>query len=93
MRHEVPRAASPAPSVAERQNGPAGLRLFLIVALQDEATGARPEDGDVAVQKLFETKRFIEAFGQIEILCGKERTGELCSGWNSVHLGSPFVET
>ena len=52
--------------------------VFLIVPLQDVAAGACLKDGDVAVKDLVETKGFVEALGQIEILGRKKGADQFC---------------
>src|SRR5215831_8476966 len=59
--------------------------VFLIVPLQDEAAAACFKDGDVAVKDLVETKGFVEALGQVEILAG--RKGRI----SSVPVGTALI--
>jgi hypothetical protein len=53
--------------------------FFLIVTLQDEPAGSGVENRDLAVENLLESERFVETFGEIEILRGYERTSQLRS--------------
>src|SRR5687767_5033195 len=57
--------------------------LLLKKLLENELTDAHTKNCHLAIQQFCEAKRFIEAFGDIEILRGKKRTGSFRAGRNS----------
>jgi hypothetical protein len=66
--------------------------FLLIGSLQDKPARARSKDGNVRIENLVKADRFVEPFGEFEILRGQERAGQLAAIGNSSHLRSSYVE-
>src|ERR1700730_10526880 len=57
-------------------------RPLFIISLQDDSACAHAEYGDIAVEQLLETERFVEGFAGIKVLCRNKGACRFRTAWN-----------